>query len=154
MSIPATARQYYFSKVGSISDLVLREVPLAPPSSLEVLVRIHAVSLNYSDLMIALGKYPEFQRDIVPCSDMAGEVISVGQGVAEFKAGDRVSSIFFLGLVHGDMTAEIVGSALGSGVHGTLTEYRVFPASVLTFHIVRWDTECDSNSRIGSCAYS
>lgn len=38
----------------------------------EVLIKIHAVSLNYRDLVIANGPYPAKLKDnVIPCSDGA-----------------------------------------------------------------------------------
>ena len=58
-----------------------------------MLVRIRACSLNFRDDMVALGKKPCADGRI-PLSDGAGEVIAVGDGVDEFKAGDTVVSTF------------------------------------------------------------
>ncbi|CAF4577466.1 unnamed protein product [Rotaria sp. Silwood2] len=61
----------------------------------EVLIKIHAVSLNYRDLLIINNKYPFSLKDnIVPCSDGAGEIVEVGDQVIGFKKGDRVISNF------------------------------------------------------------
>ncbi|KAJ7055292.1 alcohol dehydrogenase superfamily protein [Mycena amicta] len=63
---------------------------------------------------------------------MAGEVVSVGEDVKEWKLGDRVLSNFFLDLIYEDgMKPEVMGSALGGAVHGVLAEYRAFPAHAL-----------------------
>ena len=48
----------------------------------EVRIRVHAVSLNYRDLMVASGNYLVSVEDpVIPCSDGAGEVLAVGPGV-------------------------------------------------------------------------
>ncbi|CAF3389543.1 unnamed protein product [Rotaria sp. Silwood2] len=61
----------------------------------EVLIKIHAVSLNYRDLLIINNKYPFSLKDnIVPYSDGAGEIVEVGDQVIGFKKGDRVISNF------------------------------------------------------------
>jgi len=131
MPIPTTTRQHYFPKFGNITDLTPREVSLAPPKSFEVLVRIHAVSLNYRDLLGAWGKYPQSKPDLVPCSDAAGEIIAIGEDVTGFKEGDRVLANFSLDHLHGDITPEIQGTALGGSIDGVLTEYRTFPGHSL-----------------------
>jgi NADPH:quinone reductase-like Zn-dependent oxidoreductase len=49
---------------------------------------VHAASLNYRDLIIPKGKYPFPMKDnIVPGSDGAGTVESVGKHVTRFKPG-------------------------------------------------------------------
>src|SRR5690606_1644139 len=62
----------------------------------EVRVEVHAVSLNYRDLMVANGSYPaSVGAPIIPCSDGAGEVVAVGAEVSRVKPGDRVVASFF-----------------------------------------------------------
>ena len=68
---------------------------------------------------------------IVPCSDMAGEVVAAGaDAAAQWGTGDRVAANFTLGHVHGDLTPALAATALGGGIDGVLSEYRVFPAEV------------------------
>jgi hypothetical protein len=51
-------------------------------------VLVHAASLNYRDLAIPKGKYPfPVKENIVPGSDGAGIVESVGKQVTRFKPG-------------------------------------------------------------------
>jgi NADPH:quinone reductase-like Zn-dependent oxidoreductase len=49
---------YEFRETKGIDSLMLteREAPMA--GSGQVLIRVHAVSLNYRDLLIAQGRYP------------------------------------------------------------------------------------------------
>lgn len=69
--------------------------PVPTPKAHEVLVRVHAVSLNFRDYAIASGRYPlTLKENLVPGSDMAGEVAAVGDGVEEWKVGERVTANF------------------------------------------------------------
>ncbi|KAJ7309446.1 alcohol dehydrogenase superfamily protein [Mycena albidolilacea] len=132
MVLPSTTRQYSYPKFGSYNELVLHEVPMALPKGNEVLVKTHAVSLQYRDLMIADKLYPgHLQENLVPCSDMAGEVIAVGADVKEWHVGDRVAANFFADKLHDEYTREIRESAFGGALQGVLTEYRTFPAHSL-----------------------
>ena len=81
----------------SLEGLRLAERPTPEPGSHEILVRIRATSLNYRDHLIVVGKYPggAVDRDIIPLSDGAGEVVAVGPGVTRFRTGDRVAGMFF-----------------------------------------------------------
>ena len=55
----------------------------------QLLVQMHAVSLNQRDLMLMRGVYmPDVQRPRIPCFDGAGEVLATGSNVTEFKVGD------------------------------------------------------------------
>lgn len=82
--------------------------------------------------MLTLVLYSRGPKDLVPCSDMAGEIVAVGEDVTDWKIGDRVCSNFCLDHVHGDPTPAMSRTALGGRAHGVLTEYRTFPAHVRT----------------------
>jgi NADPH:quinone reductase-like Zn-dependent oxidoreductase len=63
---------------------------LPEPQRGEVLLKIHAVSLNRRDLLIVQGDYPgPIRSGLIPCSDAAGEVVSVGDDVTDYKPGDQ-----------------------------------------------------------------
>ena len=74
-----------------LSGIVKCQESIPIPQPHEVLVRIHAVSLNFRDYLPFSSKYPlPVKQDVVPGSDMAGEVLSIGSAVLGFKQGDRV----------------------------------------------------------------
>ncbi|NPC72330.1 NAD(P)-dependent alcohol dehydrogenase [Corallococcus exiguus] len=99
------------------------ETPQPQPGPGQALVRIHAVSLNYRDLIIARGTYPGLKLPLIPCSDGAGQVVAVGSGVTRVKPGDRVAPTFFQVWTDGERTQEKVAHALGGSVPGVLSEY-------------------------------
>jgi len=102
-------------------ELVERTTPQPGPG--EVLVKIHAVSLNYRDLMMVKGLYnPKMKLPRIPCSDGAGEVEAVGEGVTQWKRGDRVCGIFMQNWVDGPPTPAKIKGALGGDVDGMLAE--------------------------------
>jgi NADPH:quinone reductase-like Zn-dependent oxidoreductase len=107
-----------------MSSLKLIECDEPQPAAGQVLIRLHATSLNYRDHAVVTGQYfgGVLQRDTVPLSDGAGEVVAVGDGVTRIKKGDRVAGSFFQGWVDGipDRTAL---NALGSPADGMLAEY-------------------------------
>ncbi|GKT58077.1 alcohol dehydrogenase [Colletotrichum tofieldiae] len=91
----------------------------------DVLVKIHAVSLNFRDIMQQRGLDPHgVLTQGIPASDAAGEVVAIGSNVKDFKIGDRVSPSFFNNRFTDDDVAPPNG--LGGGVPGVLTEYGVF----------------------------
>jgi len=120
-----TQKQYQLHKSGDAPpELRLVDAPVRQPGEYEVLVRVHAVSLNRRDMYMRLGKYPgPFKPDLVPLSDGAGEVIATGARVTRFKKGDRVAAIFFQLWIDGRPRPEFLGSALGGGVDGMLSQY-------------------------------
>ncbi|KZS99977.1 NAD-P-binding protein [Laetiporus sulphureus 93-53] len=129
MAAPSKTREYRLPKPDSIRCLTLQEAPLSGPKSTEVLVKVHAVSLNYRDIMIAKNQYAIGQKEnLVPCSDMAGEIIALGDQVEGWNVGDSVCANFRVDHIFGDVTDDIKGSALGGSIDGVLTEYKTFPA--------------------------
>ncbi|KAK1981518.1 alcohol dehydrogenase [Colletotrichum cereale] len=91
----------------------------------DVLIKIHAVSLNFRDVGMLHGRYPvEVEERGIPCSDCAAEVIAVGPSVQGFVIGDRVAPIFDLNNLTGDEDQPM--RALGGDVPGVLREYAVF----------------------------
>jgi len=106
---------------------------LGEPGPGEVLVDVYAASLNYRDLLVADGRYSGPQDPpIIPCSDMAGVVAKVGEGVKEFRAGERVLNAPFRGWAGGPLRSEWARTGVGvAGVDGTLAEQILFPAATL-----------------------
>jgi NADPH:quinone reductase-like Zn-dependent oxidoreductase len=104
--------------------LTFEQAPIPRPADREVLVRVRATSLNRRDVYVLKGQYPMPPRPaLVPLSDGAGEVASVGAAVTRFKAGDRVAAAFFQRWLHGRPTADTPSSALGGQLDGMLSEY-------------------------------
>ena len=82
-----------YGSAGSL-NISFREATKMPPPPGYVQVQARAASLNYRDLMIAMGQYPEAPG--VPSnmgSDFAGIVTEVGEGVDEFKPGEKVIAL-------------------------------------------------------------
>ena len=103
-------------------ELVERPTPLPGPG--EVLIKIHAVSLNYRDLMMVKGLYnPKLHLPRIPCSDGAGEVAAVGEGVSAWKPGDRVCGIFMQNWLDGPPTPAKLKGALGGDIDGMLADH-------------------------------
>jgi len=100
----------------------------------DVLVRIHAVSLNYRDVaMLREGKYPiPVEERGIEGSDCAAEVVAVGALVRKFSLGDHVAPTINSALLTGD-ERDAVPKALGGDIPGTIREYAVYHEE----HLVR-----------------
>ena len=94
----STIKAYRYSCYGSPTVLQMRDVGRPTPADSEVLVRIHAVSINPLDWHYMRGK-PYLMRISLGIgapenhkigSDFAGTVEAVGAAVTRFKIGDRV----------------------------------------------------------------
>ncbi|KDQ55981.1 hypothetical protein JAAARDRAFT_180177 [Jaapia argillacea MUCL 33604] len=131
MSIPTSTREYRLPKNDGIHNLEIQETSIRPLTSSEVMVKVHAVSLQYQDLLVATGKYPGAKQNIIPGSDLAGEIVAIGDSVRKWKKGDRVSANFAVDHVHGDITKEIYQTASGALIDGVLAEYKILPAHCL-----------------------
>src|SRR6185436_11871209 len=111
-----------------LANLKLAERPDPRPGPGQVLIRVRAVSLNYRDLLTVEGKYnPKQKLPLVPCSDGAGEVVAVGEGVTRVKPGDRVCGIFAQRWIAGEPNRERLRSTLGGPLDGMLAELVVLP---------------------------
>ncbi|SER22989.1 NADPH:quinone reductase [Solimonas aquatica] len=121
----AWAWQHFSSDEG----LQLRQRPMPQAGPGEVLLRVHANSLNRRDLMAVRGLLPRPPAaSIVPLCDGAGEIAALGPGVTTFAPGERVLAIFNPRWQTGPLRPEYGGATRGSDVDGLLCEYAVLPA--------------------------
>jgi len=118
-------RAWQISSFG-IDSLEFVERPTPSPGPGEVLIAVRAISLNFRDLLMIKGLYnPKLRLPRIPCSDGAGEVVEVGEGVTAWKPGDRVAGIFMQRWLDGALTPARARGALGGDVDGMLTDYIV-----------------------------
>ena len=109
----------------SIDSLGLHEE--APPVAQrgELLLRVRAVSLNFRDVAVLMGRYVQSSRaGLVAASDAAAEVVAVGEGVTAFKPGDRVIGTFHPRWFGGPMPEGWVEDCYGTGRDGWLCDYK------------------------------
>ena len=111
----------------------VREVPAPEPSANQVLIKIHASGLCYTDVHITEGKLPipiEFPRTLG--HEPVGEIVVVGEGVISRKVGDRVGVPWFQAscgrcewCLRGKpmFCAQQIGT--GIGIQGSHAEYMV-----------------------------
>ncbi|XP_062194409.1 chloroplast envelope quinone oxidoreductase homolog [Phragmites australis] len=110
-----TMRALQYDKYGGGAEgLKHVEVPIPSPKKGEVLLKMEAASINPIDWKIQKGMLRPFLPrtfPVIPVGDLSGEVVELGNGVTNFKPGDKVISISF-----------------PNG--GGLAEYAVAPASL------------------------
>jgi NADPH:quinone reductase-like Zn-dependent oxidoreductase len=104
-----------------------REIPV--PAADEVLIRVHAVSLNYRDLSNRKNLAGRNVAGKIPTSDGAGEIVAVGQNVTTFRVGDRVAGCFFRTWSSGRFEMRHHQQDLGGSTDGMLAEYVTLPAT-------------------------
>ena len=78
-------------KTGGPEALQYEEVQVGAPGANEVKLKQHAIGLNYIDVYLRTGLYPQPTSPFTPGMEGAGEVIEVGSGVTDLKVGDRVA---------------------------------------------------------------
>jgi NADPH:quinone reductase-like Zn-dependent oxidoreductase len=105
------------------------EAPAPGPG--EIKVRIRAASLNFRDGLVASGFFPA-KDGLIPLSDGAGEVVAVGDGVAEFKPGDAVVSTFHPKWLDGHMERSQLDNTPGGPADGFACEEATRPATHFT----------------------
>ena len=78
---------------GGPEQLKFEDAPDPRPDKGQILVRVHATSVNPWDYKLASGHFSKMipmRLPYSPGSDFSGVVESLGAGVSEFKAGDEV----------------------------------------------------------------
>ncbi|WP_071798889.1 NADPH:quinone oxidoreductase family protein [Natronohydrobacter thiooxidans] len=71
----------------------LSEIPAPRPAAGEVLISVAACGLNFADLLMQRGQYQE--RPPLPLvlgMEISGTVIATGDGVTQFRKGERVAA--------------------------------------------------------------
>jgi NADPH:quinone reductase-like Zn-dependent oxidoreductase len=117
------------------------------PNPGEILVKVRSVALNYRDVAIATGRYPlPLEGRVIPCSDMAGEVVAIGPTTTTatgsssllsssmFAVGDAVIAPPAPSFLYGvsDPRPEAINLAWGGSLQdGVLREYIAIPAHML-----------------------
>ncbi|RDW74457.1 zinc-dependent alcohol dehydrogenase family protein [Aspergillus mulundensis] len=126
--------QQWTTSLQGLDSLQFSEAPKPSAGPGEVLVKISAVSLNYRDYEVCCGLYghhksvSQDKASLVPCSDMCGEIVEIGDGVTGWNKGDRVLSTFLPDHQTGQVVEKMMASGLGLPQPGVLAEYRAFPA--------------------------
>ena len=123
-------KQIQLSKPGGLENLKLTNTENPSLKDNEVLLKVHASSLNYHDLMVALGLIPTEDKR-VPLSDAAGEILEVGKDVSKWAVGDKVMSMCFPNWVSGPPKYDLL-SFIGDNQDGYATELISIPESAIT----------------------
>jgi NADPH:quinone reductase-like Zn-dependent oxidoreductase len=84
----------FFRRYGPPEVLEYGELPDPAPARGEVLVDIHAVSVNAADWKQRAGQYPaKVALPHIPGRDFSGVVAAVGEGARDFQPGDAVFGV-------------------------------------------------------------
>ena len=113
----SSMRAVIMENIGRPRVLKVTRVRRPQPGPGEVLVKIHATSVNPQDLLFRSGRL--IIRKPMPHilgADLAGEIAQIGDEVDSWQVGDRVAACF---------------EQLGCQINGSYAEYCVIPADQL-----------------------
>lgn len=106
-----------------LAALALAERDDPHPGPEQVLIQMRAAALNYRDLLVLKGLYPDMRLPLVPLSDGVGNVVAVGKDVTRVKPGDRVSGIFDQSWLSNALPEKTL--SLGGQMDGVLSQHVV-----------------------------
>lgn len=125
-------KAYQITGTDGLASLQQVTLPDPQPKPGEVLVRIRACCLNYRDYMNVMGiRGVTGPIPRIPCSDGAGEILALGDGVTGWQVGQRVVIPFMPTWIDGGFTQYHASNALGGAVNGLLRELACLPADSL-----------------------
>jgi NADPH2:quinone reductase len=136
---------------GGPEILKWEKVEIGDPGPGEVKIRQTAVGLNYIDVYVRTGLYPQASFPFVPGMEGAGVVVGVGEGVRDLKVGRHVAYAGPIGaytqerLIAADRVVKIpagIGDETAAAImlKGMTAQYllrrtyRVEPNTTLLFH--------------------
>ncbi len=97
-------RRLSISTRGTLDNLHFVPLKRRVPDSNEVEISVEAASLNFRDVLNALGMYPGNAGELG--AEFAGRVVQIGEGVTRWSIGDRV-----MGIAWGSFANYVVTSA-------------------------------------------
>ncbi|GAB1194246.1 hypothetical protein APSETT444_003490 [Aspergillus pseudonomiae] len=116
----------------SVRNLKAFQEPIREPSKHEVLIKVHAVSLNFRDVAVATSLYPFPVKDnVVPCSDAAGVVVKVGEGVNNIAVDDHVIGTFDISNLFGQQMNWLNGTG-GVSITGLILAKAAGATTIIT----------------------
>ena len=115
----------------SLDTLHRVDLPTPRPGDHDVLVRLHAASLNYLDLAVGRGEFGPDTYPRIPVADGAGEVVAVGAAVDRWRVGDRVAPGLMPDWHDGPIRPSYHRKLRGVTIPGSLAEFTVVPEGSL-----------------------
>lgn len=95
-----------YQQYGAPSVLSIKDIEMPTPNDTELLVKVHATTVNRSDCAMLRAK-PFIMRFMTGLfkpkksilgTDFAGEIVDVGKNISGFKVGDKIFGFHDLGL--------------------------------------------------------
>src|SRR5208283_3697259 len=94
-----TQRVLMLHRFGGPDGFVVADRPIPDPGAGEVLVKVLAASVQFTDVMLRKGQYPDLKDKppLVLGYDLVGEVVKLGPGVTSPSVGQRVADMTMTG---------------------------------------------------------
>ena len=94
-----TQRVVMLSKFGGPDGFAVVDRPMPEPGAGEVLVKVLAASVQFTDVMLRKGQYPDLKEKppLVLGYDLIGEIVKAGPGVVSPSVGQRVADLTVTG---------------------------------------------------------
>lgn len=94
MGLPTINKALRFSSLGGDLEILEKEVPPLPAN--EILVKVHAASINPCDIQLwRSGLVAVVAGDKGMGKDFSGTVVAVGSGVKGWAEGDEIFGLLF-----------------------------------------------------------
>ena len=90
---PIQCHDVVIAAYGGPEVLRWREVEVRPPGTGEVRLRQTAVGVNFIDVNVRAGRYPQFPPPVTPGVEAIGEVVDIGEEVVGIEPGDRIGYV-------------------------------------------------------------
>jgi len=97
--IPSQQRVVMLRKFGGPDGFETLEQALPEPGAGEVLVKVLAASVQFTDVMLRKNQYPDLKEKppLILGYDLVGEVVKLGPGVTTLAIGQRVADLTMTG---------------------------------------------------------
>jgi D-arabinose 1-dehydrogenase-like Zn-dependent alcohol dehydrogenase len=124
------------SKAGGNFEIVERPIP--EPGRMQVRIKVEACGICHSDAIVKEGHWPGLQYPRVPGHEVAGRIHAVGEGVTQWKPGQRVGVGWHGGHCficdpcrRGDFNLCVVEKITGISFDGGYAEYMIAPSEAV-----------------------
>src|SRR5262245_39659968 len=93
----ASVKAAYFARFGGPEVMEYGDLPNPVARAGELLVNVHAASVNGADWKMRSGRYARASLPHIPGRDFSGVVAGLGHGVTDFAVGDAVFGVCEVG---------------------------------------------------------
>lgn len=143
-----------------LGRIAYREISVPNPGPGEILVKIRAVGLCGTDVKAYFRGHPYFSPPCILGHEFAGTVAAVGEGVEQFKVGDRIAAAPYVECGECELCRRGLGELCTNKafIDGAFKEFILLPRLIVERATFRLDAEVDfatgSLAEPLACAYN